>query len=128
MILIARAMTILLAIASYEGFNKTGSRAQRNNNPGNINFSSITIGFGAVLETIPAGIDETPRFAKFPSEDSGFACLRELLTRYYLGMSIIAAFDKYAPSTENNTNAYAQFVCDKTGLTLETHLTAENIG
>ena len=128
MICIARAMTILLAIASYEGFNKTGSRAQRNNNPGNINFSSITIGFGAVLETIPAGIDETPRFAKFPSEDSGFACLRELLTRNYLGMSIIAAFNKYAPPTENNTSAYAQFVCDYTGLALETVLTTENIG
>jgi len=121
-------MTVLLAIATYEGFNKTGSRAQRNNNPGNIDYSAITKRYGAVLETVPAGFDEPARFAYFSTSELGFACLRELLTQYYKGMTLIAAFNKYAPSSENNSNAYAEFVCKETGLTFDSILTAENIG
>lgn len=121
-------MTILTAIASYEGFYKTGSRAQRNNNPGNINFSDIAKRFGARLETVPEGVNEQARFADFPDVDAGWSCLRDLLQTNYLGMSIIGAFNKYAPSTENNSNAYAEFVAHETGLSLETELTVENIG
>lgn len=121
-------MSILLAIAEYEGFNKTGSRAQRNNNPGNINFGGFAKGFGAKLEAIPKDNKESARFASFPDANSGFSCLRALLTKTYSGLTILAAFNKYAPPSENNTNAYAQFVCDRTGLTLETILTPENIG
>lgn len=121
-------MSILLAIAEYEGFNKVGSRAWRNNNPGNINFGEFSKRFGAKLETVPEGFEESARFADFPDVDAGWSCLRELLTQSYIGMTVIAAFNKYAPSTENNTNAYAEFVCKETGLSLDSILTTENIG
>jgi hypothetical protein len=122
-------MTIIQAIAEYEGFNEPHTRAQRNNNPGNINFAPWTAEqFGAVLETIPAGINEQPRFACFPTVDQGWSALRTLLTKDYLGMTLIAAFNKYAPPVENNTNEYAAFVARETGLQLEDVLTEENIG
>jgi hypothetical protein len=124
---LAAIMTILQAIADFEGFNKAGSRAQRNNNPGNIEYGTLAESFGAVLETIPEGIMERARFAYFPDVNSGFSCLRELLNKDYVGMSLIAAFNKYAPPVENNTNEYANIVAQQTGLTLETILDAENI-
>jgi hypothetical protein len=111
-----------------EGFGIPHSRATRNNNPGNINFAPWTKDYGAVLETIPDGIKEEPRFAAFPSVDQGWAALRYLLTSRYMGMTVAAAFNKYAPPVENNTNAYTAFVCKETGLAPEDVLTAENIG
>jgi hypothetical protein len=125
---IVRTMTILLAIADYEGFNRAGSRAQRNNNPGNIEFGAMARRFNASLEIVPCYALEFPRFAYFSDSDAGWACLRELLTNTYIGMTIAATFNKYAPPIENNTNAYAEFVCKQTGLTLDTVLTTENIG
>ena len=121
-------MTILTAIASYEGFYKTGSRAQRNNNPGNINYEPFMAYEGAELETIPEGVNERARFAHFATVDSGWSMLRHLLVTRYIGMTIVAAINKYAPSTENNSNAYAECVAHETGLSLETELTVENIG
>jgi hypothetical protein len=121
-------MSILLAIAQYEGFYKSGSRAQRNNNPGNIQFGKFTQRFGAVLEPVPEGFEESARFAYFASVNAGWSCLRALLTENYIGMTVIAAFNKYAPVSENDTNAYVEFVCKETGLTLESVLTEENIG
>jgi len=121
-------LTIVQAIAQFEGFNIPHSRAQRNNNPGNINFGSFAQQFGATLETIPQGVEEKARFAYFPTTDQGWNCLRELLNSCYNGMTILAAFNKYAPSTENNTESYAEFVCRETGLSLTTVLSTENIG
>ena len=121
-------MTIIQAIAAFEGFGKQGTRATRNSNPGNINFTPWTKEYGAVLETVPAGIKEEPRFACFPTADQGWAALRYLLTSHYLGMTIAAAFNKYAPPVENNTNAYTEFVCKETDLQPEDVLTSENIG
>jgi hypothetical protein len=121
-------MSIIQAIARYEGFYKANSRAQRNNNPGNIEFGKLAASFNARLETIIPGANVEPRFADFPDADAGFACLRELLTSDYIGMTLLAAFNKYAPPIENDTNAYAEFVAHETGLTLETVLTTENIG
>lgn len=126
-------MSILLAIAHFEGFYKQGSRSQRNNNPGNIQYGKLAATFNATLETLPGDViggspNERARFAHFPDSDSGFACLRELLVSEYAGMTLLSAIAKYAPSTENDVNAYAQFVCEKTGLSLESILTTENIG
>jgi hypothetical protein len=121
-------MTIIQAIAEYEGFNEPGTRAPRNNNPGDLDLEPWMASFGAVLETIPPGIHEQPRFACFPTVDQGWAALRALLTTDYLGMTVAAAFDKYAPPVENDTNAYTAFVCRETGLSPEDVLTVENIG
>jgi hypothetical protein len=121
-------LTFLEAVAREEGFNKTGSRAQRNNNPGNINFGPFAKAHGGILETIPAGVDETPRFACFLSPAAGFAAMRDLLSVDYLGMTVEEALNKWAPPVENETNSYIQNVCQWTGLTPETVLTAENLG
>lgn len=121
-------MTIIEAIARMEGFGVPGSRAARNANPGNINFAPWTTGYGAVLETIPDGLKEEPRFACFPTADRGWAALRYLLNTRYAGMTVAAAFAKYAPPVENATNEYTANVCAWCELTPETVLTASNIG
>jgi hypothetical protein len=121
-------MTIIQAIARFEGFGVAESRATRNNNPGNINFAPWTKEYGAVLETISAGFKEEPRFAAFPTADQGWAALRYLLTSRYLGLTVAAAFNKYAPPVENQTSQYVSFVCKETGLQPEDLLTADNIG
>lgn len=122
-------MTIIQAIGEMEGFGIVGSRATRNNNPGDLDLEPWMVkDFSAVLESIPAEVKENPRFAHFPSIDDGWSALRQLLTADYLGMTIAAAFNKYAPPAENQTNEYVEFVCEATGLQPEDVLTTDNIG
>jgi hypothetical protein len=121
--------TIVQAIADFEGFYVAHSRAQRNNNPGNINFGKMAKAYGAVLETVPTGtVNEVPRFAHFPTVDNGWTCLRDLLVNNYHGMTVLDAFNKYAPPSENNTVTYASYICKETGLKLTDVLTADDIG
>ena len=124
----SHTMTIVQAIADFEGYNIPTSRARRNNNPGNINFGILSEQFGGVLETIPEGIAEEARFASFPFAEAGWNCLRLLLNKNYCGMTVLDAFNKYAPPNENNTVSYAQFICKETGLALTDTLTNVNIG
>lgn len=121
--------TLIEAIARYEGFYVHNSRAQRNNNPGNIEFGPFAYAHGSDgLEVIPSGINDPPRFAHFPDSDTGFACLRELLTEHYGGLSLSQAMNKYAPPAENETNAYLAFVSAQTGASPAATLTPELIG
>ena len=117
-------ITLPQAIARQEGFFVQGSRAQRNNNPGNLNFEPWLSGFGAYLETTPAG--ETPRFAHFPSVVAGWSALCELLRRDYVGITLAAAIEKYAPqSDDNNDTTYIDAVSEWTGIAPTTITTAE---
>lgn len=119
-------LTIPEAIARQEGFLVHGSRAQRNNNPGNLNFAEWLSGFGAVLET-PVK-DEHPRFAYFPSVGAGWSALMELLRREYVGLSLADAIRKYAPSSDDNdTVTYIDAVSEWTGIAPTTILTAEMV-
>ena len=103
------------AIARMEGFYTKGSRAQRNNNPGNIEYGEFARNCGASrIEFTQPGVN--PRFAYFPTLDDGFRCLRNLLQEHYSGKTIAQAIAKYAPSTENNTELYIKNICDWTGL------------
>jgi hypothetical protein len=122
-------MTFMQGIAHEEGFYVEGSRSQRNNSPGNLDMEPWLMAFGAVLETIPEGFNESPRFADFPDIDAGWSAMRELLTRDYLGMNVAAALNKWAPpSDDNDTSAYTAAVCELCSVTPETILTAELIG
>jgi hypothetical protein len=122
-------LTFIQAVAREEGFEIPGSRANRNCNPGDLNFAPWQEQFGAVLETIPAGYNEMPRFACFPTPEQGFAAMRELLTNHYLGMTVGAALNRWAPpSDDNDTSVYTANVCQWTGLTPDTVLTGDNIG
>ena len=123
------AKTFMQAIATMEGFYKVGSRANRNNNPGNLNFAPWQVDFGAVLEKIPPGVQETARFGYYPTPRDGFAAMRWLLLKDYLSLTLAQALCKWAPPSDgNDQSAYQQGVCKMTGMTPGTVLTAENIG
>lgn len=71
-----------------------GSRAWRNNNPGNVHSGEFANQHGA--------IGEAGGFAVFPDDATGGAALK--------------AVSHYAPPKENNTKAYAQNLQKLTGL------------
>lgn len=113
-------MTFIEAIAREEGFAAAGSRPNRNNNPGDIEWGKFARSHGAT--------HGDPRFAVFPDAAAGMGAMRALLTSAYLGLTVDAALNKWAPPVENATNSYIANVCKWTGLTPETVLTAELIG
>lgn len=108
-------MTLLEAIAHIEGFYVTGSRPNRNNNPGDIEWGPFARSHGATaIETVPAG--EKARFAYFPAPEIGFAALHALLSSSaYAGLTIEETINKYAPPSENNSANYLNYVCDNVG-------------
>jgi hypothetical protein len=109
--------TFMEAIAQMEGFNVAGTRPARNFNPGDIEYGDFAREHGAV------GTDG--RFAIFPDAPTGYAAMRALLMEHYVGLTIAAALNKWAPPVENNVSAYLSGVCEMTGLTPETVLTSE---
>lgn len=96
-------LTLDQAIAREEGFYVTGSRAQRNNNPGNIEYGAFSRAFGAT--------NGDPRFAVFPSVETGFNCLQTLIRNHYGTMTLAAMMNMYAPPTENDTAQYVRNLC-----------------
>lgn len=86
------------------------TRAERNFNPGNLNYAGQA---GASLE---AG--SNARFAKFNSEEEGIAALvRQLRLYQQRGIDTIGEIvKKYAPPSENDTQAYIANMARWTGL------------
>lgn len=86
------------------------TRAERNFNPGNLNYAGQA---GASLE---AG--SNARFAKFNSEEEGIAALvRQLRLYQQRGIDTIGEIvKKYAPPSENDTQAYIASMARWTGL------------
>lgn len=123
---------LIHGIATYEGFYRTGNaaptRAQRNNNPGNVQFGKFATMHGSDgVENTVAGVK--PRFAHFPTSVAGFDCLRQLLnTAMYCGHTLRDAIAVYAPSVENSTDLYLEFLCGFTGASPDTIITPELIG
>jgi hypothetical protein len=115
-------LTFMQAIAREEGFGVAGTRATRNNNPGNLDMEAWLTGFGAQMETLINSTEE-PRFAAFPSPEAGFAAMKQLLTKDYVGLTISRAMNKWATPTENQTNEYIDNVCGWTGFTADEVLT-----
>ena len=106
-------MNFLEAIAREEGFYVEGTRAQRNHNPGNIEYGKFSTAHGA--------LHGDPRFAVFPTDDAGFSCMRTLFQNCYKGMTVAAALAKWAPLSENDTtSSYVSNVCHWTGLSADT--------
>ncbi|MCU1266971.1 MAG: repeat-associated core domain protein [Acidobacteria bacterium] len=95
-----------------------GSRAWRNNNPGNIRPGNLTGEIGS------AG-----GFAVFSSEAAGQAAISELLSRpAYQRLTVSGAIARWAPPNENNTAAYQGWVQQVTGLPGNTQMTTLNAG
>lgn len=131
-------LTFTQALARQEGFGPPGNRSTRNNNPGDIEWGAFARAHGATrLELIPAGLPETARFAYFPDLEKGWAAAKDLLSvpavfdrhgflqHGYLGATITQIINRFAPPSENNTEAYIRNVCDFTQLTRDTVLTAD---
>jgi hypothetical protein len=84
-----------------------GTRAWRNNNPGNLiaaEKSGLSIGRGG-------------SFAVFASQEDGFAALEYSLKNFYSDIRLDKVFKKYAPATDHNDpEQYAAMVRKMTGL------------
>ncbi|MFS2018414.1 hypothetical protein ACEN88_17790 [Massilia sp. CT11-108] len=84
-----------------------GTRAWRNNNPGNLvaaEKSGLSIGRGG-------------SFAAFASQEDGFAALEYSLKNFYSDIKLDKVFKKYAPATDHNDpEQYAATVRKMTGL------------
>lgn len=92
------------------------TRAERNFNPGNLNYAGQA---GATLES-----GSGARFAKFASEEEGIAALvRQLRLYQQRGIDTIGEIvKKYAPPSENDTQAYIASMVRWTGLSADEKL------
>lgn len=95
--------------STHEQLRTGGTRAWRNNNPGNLRPGRFSTSQGA--------IGDAGGFAVFGDAGTGGSAQGALLSGpTYSGLSLDAAIARYAPSTENNTARYQQFVRQATGL------------
>lgn len=101
------AQSFMEAMAREEGWLVPTSRPRRNNNPGDIEYGKFALAHGA------SGTDG--RFAIFPDETTGFAAMKALLLSGYATLSVSQAIEKWAPSSENDTQTYIYRVCEWSG-------------
>ena len=92
-----------------------GSRAWRNNNPGNLEYGKFTKANGAI------GTDG--RFAIFPDTNTGLNAIVALFsTPSYQNLTIENAINRYAPPIENNVENYLKSIENQTGFLRTTPL------
>ena len=95
------------SIAKMEGFFVSNSVAQRNNNPGNLKFMGQN---GAIGQ-------DSNGFAIFFNSDVGWQALNNQINLdASRGLTLNQFINKYAPSSENDTSNYLQFVSQQTGI------------
>ena len=107
---VSKILGFCQAVKIHEGFFE-GSRSQRNNNPGNLRFTSLTASLGATSKDLD-------NFAYFPSYEIGWNALLSFVKlaannqlRDYKDCDILSFFKTYAPASDNNsTTRYAEFV------------------
>lgn len=88
-----------------------GTRAWRNNNPGNIRYSEFSRRMGAV--------GSAGGFAVFPNEETGMRAITTLLrSNSYNRLTVAGAISRYAPPSENNTAGYHRRIEELTGLSI----------
>lgn len=99
----------------------TGNRPTRTNNPGSLNYGDFARRYGAI------GTDG--RLAVFPTPQVGRQAQEALLFNpegSYAGMDITRAINRYAPSFENDTQEYINYLVRETGIPANTPLSAMN--
>lgn len=98
---------------------KKGSRAWRNNNPGNLVYTPFTRECGA--------IGECGKYAVFPDEETGMNALRALLrTTRYQKLTITGAINIYSPEGASGVALYISKLTKLTGLPATTRLSDLN--
>lgn len=101
---------------------KSKSRGLRNNNPGNIRKNGIVY----QGEVVPSK-DEA--FKQFTTMAYGYRAMFTVLHTYArkYGINTIATMiERYAPATENYTQAYIEAVSEWSGVPATSHLTTTN--
>lgn len=99
-------------------------RGVRNNNPGNIDFNPRNAWQGQL--GLEVGVAK-PRFARFDEPENGIRALGKLLINYrgkdgMLGVggkgidTVFETINRWAPSNENDTQAYAAAVAKRLGV------------
>lgn len=108
--------------AAAGGSSGGNTRAERNNNPGNLNYAGQA---GATLED-----GSGARFAKFGSTAEGVSALARQLQRYgERGLDTVSKIiNKYAPSSENNTQAYIDALSKRLGVSGDQKLDLNDSG
>ena len=105
---------------------RDGSRAWRNNNPGNIKFSEKKDQNGQNFAERHGAIGKDRNvkgFAIFPDYETGRKALESLLkTESYQKETLEQALHRYAPKFENDTETYIRHVVEKTGIDRNTKL------
>jgi hypothetical protein len=94
-----------------EMFRVGGQKAFRNNNPGNVGYSSYMKQLGAI------GVDADGK-SIFPDWETGDKAMKSLLKKgnAYVGKDIRGAIEAFAPPKYNPTEAYIKYVTEKSGL------------
>lgn len=90
------------------------ARGIRNNNPGNIDWNKSNKWTGQM----PHITSIEPRFSRFDTPENGIRALGKLLQTYHrkYGLKTVEQIiSRWAPSTENNTEAYVRSVERQTG-------------
>src|ERR1035437_499061 len=94
----ATVTDLMNSIAQMEGWNVSGSIAQRNNNPGNLRSGVNQIG----SENTVSGT-----FATFATPADGWAALQNQIDKQAgQGQTVRDFIYQYAPPSENNTSNY----------------------
>lgn len=91
------------------------SRGIRNNNPGNIDYRPANNWKGQ----LPYDKSIEPRFCRFNAPEYGIRAIIALLRNYqgkYALKTIRGLISRWAPSNENNTNAYVSGVSKALGV------------
>lgn len=95
------------SIAKFEGYFVSNSVAARNNNPGNLRYANQT---GTVGK-------DSKGFAIFGTAEEGWTALsHQINLDANRGLTLASFMNKYAPSSENDTNSYLSYVSSQTGV------------
>ena len=95
-------------IATFEGFYKEGTLAQRNNNPGNLKY--------VTWSTTKIGLDQS-NFATYATAEDGWNDLETFLRKRIEGEDTLdTLMSVYAPPRDNDTENYLQFLSNELGI------------
>ncbi|MEZ9439490.1 structural protein P5 [Vibrio atlanticus] len=113
--IIAASVCIIGVLVCMKSINNK-PRGFRNNNPLNIDYNKANDWDGQV--GIEKGVS-SPRFARFSSMEYGVRAAAKLIQNYmkrYGLKTVYGIINRWAPSVENNTHAYAEHVAHKLGV------------